>query len=197
MQHRRRDTSAISAVALVPAALMLALGLASAPAAATMITQTYGFSATNISPLLGSDPVPTDPVQGQVTVTFDPAVNVSNVTAGITLDSLNISLGSAIAFSYTSSVDLLEIGGASLGINSLSVGEDDFYLAISGAVASPAFDSLSYASTSSATTIWSADSGSVSVVPEPGTASLLGVGLLAIASVQRGAGSARQMRRRQ
>lgn len=165
------------------AALMLVLELASAaPAAATVITRTYDFSGNNLVPFFGSDPAPTDPVQGQITVTFDTAVDVFDVTSGIALNSLNIPLGSAIAFTYSSSVDTLEIGGAaSGGTGFIQTGTNDFSVDISFAsTVSPALSTLVY-STSGLSTIWTTSDGSVTVVPEPSTGLLLSTGLLALA----------------
>lgn len=184
MHRPRRDSSAISGLTLVPAALLLALGLASTPAGATMITRTYAFQATNFGNLTGRDPVPTDPVQGQVTVTFDPTMDAPDTTSGITLDSLNIPLGFAIAFNYVTSNDRLHIGG--LPASTATSGTNDFVIQINAAAtASPTFFQMIYTETCCFRSIWSSTSGNVSLVPEPSTAALLGVGLLAITSLRR------------
>ena len=119
--------------------------MASAPASAAIITKDFNFTGVGFHSLFGGGVPPTDPVIGSVTITFDTNQSVSNRTTGITLNSLNLALGSAISFSYFAATNGLLIGGANLGTNTLSVGTDDFVIDVSQATTNtPMFNYLTY-----------------------------------------------------
>ena len=83
------------------------------------------FSAANFFPA-----APVDPVIGSFTITFDPTVNYfTETTTGLTLDTLNINLGSTFAFLYNSTNDALFVGGSASGSAVVS-STDDFLLSI-------------------------------------------------------------------
>lgn len=173
----------------IASALAVALCLALAdPVGAVPITQTYDFSASDFTCAL-SCPPPTDVVIGRVTLTFDPdGGDFSNSPDGITLESLNINLGSGIAFNYRTSGDVVSIGGINAGVLGLNSGTDDFFLSFNGAsTASPGFQSLNFRQQSACTGVHPCRSttGAVTVVPEPGALLLLGLGVAALTAAGR------------
>lgn len=165
--------------ALIAAAAPLDQGAQAAP-----ITRTFDFSATSF--LFGSPPV--DPVTGSVTVTFDPAVDVADTTTGITLNSLNIALGSAIAFRYVSSAGFLSIGGIANGVDTTAILDSDFDLRFTAAdTDNPLFQTLSYTDGTGALpflsgTGWvTVEAPPVNGVPEPASLGLFGAALAGLA----------------
>ena len=181
-----------AALALVP--LLVPLGAAllagARPAEATVIAKTFIFSASSFSPA-----APTTPVNGSVTVTWNNAADIpTDTTAGITLNSLNISLGSAIAFNYFVAsgpfTDLLLIGGLANGAGGINAGTNDFFLRIPGAsTATPVFSAFQY-TTAGTSQFFVASSGTVTstnftAAPEPMTLALLTPALLGLAAARR------------
>ncbi len=118
---------------------------AAIPAHAATVSDVVTFSANNFNSAFGS-PVPVSTVTGSFTITFDPTQNYSDTTSGITLDSLNITLGSALSFNYASSTGLLEVGGINDGTCCISYSppSNDFWLYISDFNTSPSFFQLGY-----------------------------------------------------
>ena len=106
-------------------------------------------------------------------------------TAGITLDSLNIALGSALSFSYSTTggfAGILVVGGIADGASAIqySPSTDDFWLFINNFTTTPTFKQVGYTQTavSSDNLFYTPDpggTGSVTVtpissgVPEPST----------------------------
>lgn len=117
------------AVALLVFGTVLAAQGAGAKAAT--ISSVITFSATAFSGFGGTAPI--DPVVGSFTITYDPNVSVTNVTgAAIKQHYLNITLGSAIAFSYDANVKGLTIGGVTQGTNGYLWGTNDFFFSLTG-----------------------------------------------------------------
>lgn len=132
-----------------------------------------------------SQPVPTDPVTGSFTITFDPTQTYVDQTVGITLDSLNISLGSALAFDYSPTgnsdgdADELVVGGLEDGADSVFLSPtvfDDFYLHILTYNSTPTFQQVGYTTSSSTpnsnyffTDLPNSGAGSVTVTPITGS----------------------------
>ena len=102
------------------AALMVTFAVVS-QANASLVTEFVKFTATDFS----FDP-PFTTVEGSFTVTYDPTVLYDDETSGITLNSLNIELGSPLAFSYHN--HSLQVGGLNAGVIGVDPGTDDFNL---------------------------------------------------------------------
>jgi hypothetical protein len=158
------------AVIALSSALMLVTTLS---ASADTITDLVTFSATSFSggapPSYTGGTAPVDPVTGSFTITFDPTQTYSDST-GITLNTLNISLGSSLAFDYSPSTGELVVGGSSDGAASvfLESGNPDFYIQILNFSSASTFNQLGYV-TEDGSYFYSAigtDAGSVSVTPE-------------------------------
>ena len=141
---RLAKTARRGAVALLVLGAVLAAQGADAKAAT--ITSVISFSATAFNGFGGTAPI--DPVLGSFTITYDPAVTVTNVTGpAIHQNYLNITLGSAIAFSYDATVQGLTIGGVTGGTNSFLWGTNDFFFTLTGLTANsfyPPSANLSY-----------------------------------------------------
>jgi hypothetical protein len=78
-----------SAVALVCAVVVIVV----LPAEAATVTDLVTFSATGFTADPNPGSVPATTVSGSFTITFDPTKTYLDSTSGITLNSLNISLG--------------------------------------------------------------------------------------------------------
>ena len=161
----------------------VAVGAQAADAA--LVHDLVTFTASGFTSAFG-EPVPTDPVTGSFTITFDPTQTYVDQTVGITLNSLNISLGSTLAFDYSPTAnshgdaDELVVGGLQAGADSVFLSPtvfDDFYLHIFTYSSTPTFQQLGY-TTSSATAdsnyfftdLPNSGAGSVTVTPITGTA---------------------------
>ncbi len=183
------------------AILVMALAV---PAAAAPITRTYDVTVNNIHDLTGNNvAAPFNPVIGSFTVTFDPALDtIANQTSGLMVNSLNVTVGSPIAFSYSAAnTDEVQIGGVDEGTGGLTDGLSDFLVDIFDASGpQPFFGNMDY--TIFATTVESGQfsdfgpssraDGTVTVVPAvavpepPMFALFLAGGLLSLAVQHRG-----------
>jgi hypothetical protein len=159
---------------LLSVAASVALCVISGSAAAAVITRTYTFDATNLQSSGGGAPAPVSHVVGSITVTFDPTVAIYDVTSGITLNSLNLPLASAIGFSFTP-FGSLTFGGIGSGVAGASSGTDDFEVAFFSPLSdTPVFGGLFY-TRSGADQSWGTRTGTVSAVtvPEPSAWALM------------------------
>jgi hypothetical protein len=137
-------------------ALGFVLLAVAAPANGGMMTYDVTFSANSFQVGAGSNPAPVDPVTGEFKITLDPTVSVVNDTADISLTSLNIALGSALAFTYNPAVDgsfsagTLRVGGLYDGADAIQFdpSTNDFWLQIASFTTAPAFSQLGYTQTS-------------------------------------------------
>jgi hypothetical protein len=102
-------------------AAAMVLGAGSAASAATIVKK-FDFMASTFTP----SGAPVNPVIGSITIEFDPTVTVSQSTSGITLNSLNIALGSPLMFSFNPGFfGLMSIGGTQ-GSDGVQHGTNDF-----------------------------------------------------------------------
>jgi hypothetical protein len=138
--------------------ITLAFALLAVAATANGGTMTYDvtFSANSFQVGAGSNPAPVDPVTGEFKITLDPTVSVVNDTADISLTSLNIALGSPLAFTYNPAQDggfspgTLRVGGLADGADSIifNPSTNDFWLQIFSFATAPAFEQVGYTQTS-------------------------------------------------
>jgi hypothetical protein len=158
-------------VALVAGGASVMAGAANAALVHDLVT----FSASNFTVGSGSNPAPVDPVTGSFEISFDPTQTYTDETAGITLDTLNIALGSALSFSYSTTgsfAGILVVGGINDGASSIifNPSTDDFWLFINNYATAPSFKQLGYTQTSVSTdnlffTPDPGGTGSVTVTP--------------------------------
>jgi len=90
------------------------MGTSSANAA--FVTYDVSFTADTFQVGSGIDPAPVDPVIGSFTITLDPSVAVANETAGITLNTLNIALGSALSYSFDPAAGVFPFVGTAFSV---------------------------------------------------------------------------------
>lgn len=161
------------------ATLLVGLGLllgSAWPVRAATVTYHISFTATPIQFDFGGGTTtpPIDPVTGSFTITLDPSHDYSTTTAGITLDSLNLKLGSKLAFRYEKDIDLLQIGGKEASVTGFDFGlTNDFYLDIDGLTGpAPYSQLLRYIQKSSGTSQFTSGSIGLSfgAPPPPATA---------------------------
>jgi hypothetical protein len=110
---------------------------------ATVLTRTYSFKVWDLTNYENDVP-PVDPVIGSVTLTLDNTQTVIDQTTGITLNGLNVALGSPIAFSYYVGNDSLVIGGLQNTVSSVAGQTDDFLIQIFDVSTNPYIWWLSY-----------------------------------------------------
>ena len=157
---------------LAVSSLMLAIPSANA----ATITYDVSFSATNFSPASA----PVDPVKGSFTITFDPTQSFSDSTTGITLDSLNISLGSTLGFSYTPGSRILEVGGIQNNVGGVGTGTDDFALVIPGFPNGPFVGGIEFFYNQGGSDTFDALTTSFTTTPLPAALPLFATGLGAL-----------------
>ena len=160
-------TFKIASIAVAAAAAL------TASAQAATVTDLVSFTAFGFSASGGTPPV--DPVTGSFTISFDPSQTYNDVSTGITLDTLNIALGSALTFSYSPtgvSADELRVGGASDGADKVqfSPPTDDFWLYIDNFTTAPSFQQVGYAQVAAGPNIFftvdaAGSGGTVTVTP--------------------------------
>ena len=121
---------------------------------ADVTTYDVEFTANTLVTGSGPDPAPVDPVIGSFQVTFDPTLTYVDNTIDISLNSLNIALGSALSFSYDPDTDAfgggtLIVGGTASGPGFITYdpSTNDFWLFITNFATAPAFEQLGYTQT--------------------------------------------------
>jgi hypothetical protein len=159
---------------------------------AAVVHDLVTFSATDFSSSPPGETPPVDPVTGSFTITFDPTQTYTDSTAGITLNSLNIPLDSALAFDYSptgSGADELVVGGLADGACCLTISpapSSDFYLHIITFTTNPTFQQLGYVEAGGAYFYTTDETGTVSVtpitpgVPEPSTWAMMLIGFVGL-----------------
>ncbi len=193
---------------LVPlaAAILASTVLASSASAASVYLDVM-FTATDFTTCtcgVGGPP-PQSTVTGEFQIQFDPTQTYVDVTTGIALVNLNISLGSALGFNYTPTgtgpfgelAGNLYVGGTSQGAGRISIPsspvQDNFYLQIDNIATTPSFDQLGYTQVAAGQNFYYDQSGlsegTVTVTnvstPEPASVALFACGLLGVAAIRR------------
>jgi len=106
-------------------------------AAASTITQTIDFTASDIVTLFGGPPAPVSTVTGSVTITFDPTQIYNDEGSGIVLNNININtggFGGTPVFSYFTgpfTANQFLIGMSLNGAGGSGSGSNDFILSLS------------------------------------------------------------------
>ncbi|HAV61732.1 MAG TPA: hypothetical protein DCY13_05125 [Verrucomicrobiales bacterium] len=184
----KNELKMISRAGSALAVAWMALGQAQAG----LITRTFDFTATAwfITP-----PVP--PVAtlvGSATVTFDTDDDsLATYTTGITLNSLNVALGSDVGFIYDPTGSLPGTGVETLFVGGIegqvfgTFNTDDFAISIENPSSVMPMFSVALLSTPSAT--WRSEIGTVTAtataVPEPLTLALFGIGMVGLVVTRR------------
>src|SRR5205823_6290023 len=81
------------------------------PASATIISGTYDITATNFSP----NQAPIATVIASFTLSFDNSSQITDTSAGLVVNSLNIPVDGSVEYFYKQSTDTLIIGGSANG----------------------------------------------------------------------------------
>jgi hypothetical protein len=167
---------------IVVALVVLLFALGTSRAEAEPITLSFGFIASGFG--IGA---PVDPVTGSFTITFDNSTNLQEQTIGLTYYNLNIVLDSAPSFAYGRDADVLVLGAAIDGAQTLGGGTNDLLLGIKNVSTNPvAAPGFTYAQASNSNSF----RGNVVLTPfatptpEPATLVLFGTGA-AVALIRR------------
>ena len=116
----------------VVALVVLLFTLGTSRAEAEPITLSFGFVASGF----GSG-APVDPVTGSFTITFDNSTNLQEQTTGLTYYNLNIVLDSPPSFAYGRVADVLVLGAAVNGAQTLGGGTNDLLWGINNVSTNP------------------------------------------------------------
>lgn len=169
-----------------PLATALALLIIAGPAQAAVVVRNYAFSAGNFFQSASPPPVPV--VIGSFTVTFDDALPVTDATAGLKINSLNIPVGSPITYSYElGEFGFIRFGGLQSGSGNLALGTNDILFQFSERFGGVLFYTSTLTPTSSYFTTNVAVTVTNAAVPEPATWALMMVGFAGIGASLRGA----------
>ena len=146
-----------------------------------MITLDYTATASDF---IGPSPV--SPAIVSFTLTFDNSADISETSAGLTINSANFAYAPTVVFSYIANADLIEIG-ANSELNQ-GAATDDFLIDIAAASSNPSLDYFAISSTTTAGIVFAASlsltPNTVSEVPEPASLALLGMALAGVGAMR-------------
>jgi hypothetical protein len=184
--HRERSVFMLRACTsqwrrLLLPALLLMLVMVS-PASAIVVTDYVTFTASNFSPT-----APTDPVTGSFTITYNPYLVYIDQSAPISSFSSNIPFTTSPTVALSSDPSgYFYVGGLLNTVEDIIGSSDDFRLFISTINISPIFQSFTYSLAATGGIYTSHDvTGTVTPVPMPPSAFLLGSGLIPLAWFRR------------
>jgi hypothetical protein len=202
LSENQNNQGGVLAMQLRARAFGLIIGgalLAPLTSVAATVTDLVTFSANSFNATGGT--VPTDPVNGSFTITFDPTQTYTDSTSGITLNGLNISLGSSLAFDYSPTSQTVDgvtylpgelvVGGITdgAGMVQFSPATDDFWLFVNTFATSPTFLQVGYAQVAAGNNLFFTTNGtgsvSVAPVPLPAAAWLMVSGLVGLGALRR------------
>lgn len=160
--------------------------MAAIPAAnAALITKHVEFSIS------GNGPV--SPVIGSYTISLDPTQSDTDASAGLVMNSLNLTVNSPVLFNYLKNSDILVIGGSTFTNTGIMVGDYDFYFAVNNFTTAPEFGGLAYVQGGplnffvipNGAVVNQLSVTDVQEVPEPATLSLFGAGVAGALAMRR------------
>lgn len=170
---------------------------------ATPITRNIDFSFSGIVQVSGGPaiPPPVSPAIGSFALTFDPTLAYTNQSAGLVLNSLNLTLGSTAVFTFFQPQDILTLGGlAGGGAQGVAGNSFDFSVRIDHFSTAPVIGAAGYSQGGPVYAAGTSFTGSNPIgnlsstltvtnplvqVPEPLTLSLFSVGLVGAAAFRR------------
>jgi hypothetical protein len=170
-------------------------------AAAAAVTSRYDFEAWNFTGSNGGT-APVEHVYGSLSITLDPYIDygqqyVQDITVGITLHSLNLTLDSQIGFNYSSTFERLNMGGIQDGVDGITYNisnpiTNDLWFNFRGMKTNPYFVEMNYVQSGIAESFYS-NTGLLTItnVPIPAAAWLFGSGLIGLAGIARAGQKAR------
>jgi PEP-CTERM motif len=169
---------------LAGAALATAL-VASAPAQAALVVESYRVTGSGFTDLFGLTAPPFATADVRFTLNFDRALQYVGSTSGITLNNSTLPLTSALGFSYSPITGTIFVGGNSAGVAGFTTLADDF--AIVANIANPATPtafSIGYTTAATPGSLF-ASFGSIAPVPEPATWAMMMFGFGAVGATMR------------
>ena len=175
--------------AVLLAIVLLSIGATTPPLHAAIISETITASVSNFTVLGTPVTPPIDPAQITFSITFDDSIGVENQTAGLTLISSNLPLGSGFGYTYRLGTDILAVGGLQGNVVGGTAGTDDYSFAFSNASATPAIFDMFYELSGQPLSLFTSSSGTVTATPlptpEPAPLGLLAAGLGVLGLVRR------------
>ena len=124
---------------------------------------------------------------GSVTITWDSSGSVTNTTTGLTVNSLNFSLGATVGFNCNQGNDDIIIGAMQNGVDVMASNTDDFGILIHSASGTPVGQDMIYSCVGSDVNFAVASSTitSETPAPEPTSMAIRGMSLVGLGIARR------------